>query len=335
MEPQNCTPHKRALELLRAQRLRGLLPHAHLLAGPEGVGRLDIARHIARSVLCVEDGVEPCGECADCRAMSDLSHPDYQEFACPEGARQLPIESIRRLQFEASRKPVMGHRRVFVVRDAERMSLEAANCFLKTLEEPPGECHIVLIADGLRDLPETIISRCQVTKLPSLSQEHVRRKLAEDGVGAGDAAWLAARSWGSPERARRFHRRGLHNFNRTLVGKLIGMKPENNLELSDFVWEEARKSGENAQEQRSALLELIECMATIYRDIAALITDPESEILNEELREELSRFACECRLDAALACADRALEAIERVDGNVNRRIVLDDLFASLTVMQK
>ncbi len=330
METQERNPHQKAMELLQTQLNRGVLPHAHLFIGPEGVGRADAARSIARAVFCTEKASDSCGICRACKAFASGNHPDYHEFARPEGRQSLPIGSIRSLQLEASRKPVMGNQRVFVIRDAESMSLEAANCFLKTLEEPPGECYIILIASALRDLPETIVSRCQVTKLTCLRPETVKQRLCEQGVDAPDAAWLAARSWGSPEKAGTFHAQKLHAINRNLVEKLVSMRMEENFAMSDYLQSCARKMGENASEQRMATQELLECVAMIYRDLAALINDPGAGVFNEHCRDELARCAGDWELDAALECADRALVALERIGANVNRRLVLDQLFSDL-----
>ncbi len=327
---ETCKTHKKAVDRLKSQLRNGMLPHAPLFVGPEGVGRLDVVRSLTAALFCTENPDSACGNCPSCRAFESGEHPDYREFGVPEGRRSLPIESIRELQTAASRKPVMGRLRAFTVRDAELMSTEAANCFLKTLEEPPGECYLFLIATGLRNLPETIVSRCQVIKLTGLDPETVKMRLCNDGIDPQDAAWLAMRSWGSPERASTFYGRKMHEFNRELVEKTLSMNLNCNFIMSDFFQESAKKSGADAAQQRTALQELLECLAVIYRDIATLIREPDGEIFNEHARDALAAYACDYDLDAALDCADKTLLALERIGANVNRRIALDDLFSSL-----
>ncbi len=335
MSPENCSEHQRAMELLRVQLERGVLPHAHLFTGPEGVGRLEAARTTAEAILCEENPVEPCGVCRGCTLFRRGEHPDYHEYSCPEGRQSLPIESIRQLQSEASRKPALGKKHVFVIRDAERMSLEAANCFLKTLEEPPGECYIILIVAGLSNLPDTIVSRCQIVRFTTLNPEAVEERLRSEGAGDADAGWLALRSWGSPGRAIGFYREGLHEMNRLLVAKLLSLEGGKNFEMSDYLQECAGRLGASASEQRRAIQELLECAGMLFRDLAALIVEPDAVLFNEYCRDEIERCARGCELDDVLECADMTLTAIGRIGANVNRRLVLDDLFSSLPEVLK
>ncbi len=322
--------HERAVRLLETQLKKGVLPHSHLFVGPRGVGRLDVARALAMAMFCSKNATSACSDCHSCRGFQMGEHPDYIEIGVPEGRQSLPIESVRELQLTASRKPIMGSMRVFVINDAELMSTEAANCFLKTLEEPPGDCYLILIATGLHYLPETIASRCQITKLTGLHPDNVKRGLCDDGIEAVDAGWLAMRSWGSPERAEEFYHQNLHEFNNILVKKTLSMRLEDNFEMSDFIQDTAKKLGSNSAEQRLAVQELLECLAMVYRDIAALIREPDVELFNEQCRTELTEYAGACDLDAAIECADRTLLALQRIGANVNQKIILDDLFSAL-----
>ncbi|MFW6457149.1 MAG: DNA polymerase III subunit delta', partial [Planctomycetota bacterium] len=178
---EGFTNQERAIGLLKAELESGWVPHAHLFVGPGGVGRRDLARRMAAILLCQEHESDQCDNCKSCHAFSTGNHPDYFEIGVPDGRQSLPISSIRGgdsggsrgLQEEASLKPVLSGRRVFVVRDAERMTVEAANCFLKTLEEPPGESYFILIASGLQEIPDTIISRCRLIKMSGLPVRNV------------------------------------------------------------------------------------------------------------------------------------------------------------------
>ncbi len=322
--------HHRSEGLLRTQLRNGVLPHAHLFIGPAGVGRADLAKRLANAIFCMENADSPCGACKACRMFASDEHPDYHEFAVPEDRQSFPIENIRQLQAEAARKPVMGNLRVFVIRDAEKMTIEASNCFLKTLEEPPGECYIILIAAGIHDLPETIASRCQITKLTGVQPEKVAEKLRTGDVDEADIPWLAQRSWGSPGRAEKFSELRLHDFNNALLDRVVNLRLEDNFKLSDFMQVSVKKLGKNAAEQRKATQEALECLAIIFRDLALLKQEPDADIFNQHHREKLLEYAGKCDLDAFLDSADKTFEALEKVGNNINRRIVLDDLFTSL-----
>ena len=132
--------HDRLVADLRRAAAQGRLPHAFLFVGPEGVGKHLFARTLARALLCErppEAALAPCGECPSCHQVEAGTHPDVLAVARPEDKHELPIRAIRDLGHDLALKPMRGARRVAVVDDADDLSEEASNAFLKTLEEPP------------------------------------------------------------------------------------------------------------------------------------------------------------------------------------------------------
>jgi len=323
--------HRRAVARLEAALRSGRSSHAYLVVGPAGVGRLELARELAAVLLCDRGGESKCGACRSCSACASGSHPDYEELGVPEGKQELPIELIRQLQDRAALKPLLSGRRVFVVKDAERMNIAAANCFLKTLEEPPGAACIILIATGLWDLPETIVSRCQVVKLGALPAEAVQESLQEEGLAQADAWWLARRAWGSPGLAAAFGHMNLHVVNAELAQSVLEMTPQDAASLTDRLCGLASGGGGGAAQSRLLLQEILECLAVLYRDAAvALVAQGEVELFNVALDERLRAFAARCDLDLLIDCADRALEAVDSIGANANVSLTLDNLFAGL-----
>lgn len=319
---------------LRAMLASERLPHACLFVGSAGTGRLSAARELARTVLC-STGVKrdaPCGQCADCRLFGKGNHPDYRESGVPEGKQSLPIEAVREVQRTAALRPVRAGRRVFVIRDADRMSIEAANSFLKTLEEPPGSCVFVLIASSLRPIPETILSRCRIVRFANLSPDILRSRLEAAGLEGSDARWLARRAWGSPGLAEQLRQQGLHDFNRELVARLHGLAPQDSLALSDWLLAKAEGAASSAAERRIAVQDLLECAALYYRDaaLAAASSPAESDLCNSAARDGIGELAARTSADDSLDRAQRVLEAIERIGANANSRLVLDWMFTHL-----
>lgn len=310
----------------------GRQSHAYIIVGPSGVGRLELARELAAALLCAEGGTEKCGRCRSCRALQSASHPDYEELAVPEDKTKISLKTVQAAQDRAALKPAISRRRVFVVCDAERMSIEAANCFLKTLEEPPGEACFILIAATLWNLPETVVSRCQVVKLAGLPSDLVAELLAREGVAREDASWLARRAWGSPGLARAFAEMDLHGFNRELADSVMAMGPGEALDLTDQVCGHAVAGGESRAQSRLLLQELLECLAVLYRDAAVLaVADGEVELFNAALEDQLRPFAQRCGAEFLVECGARILEAIDRIGGNANQTLAVDNLFAGLS----
>lgn len=159
------------------------LPHSLLLYGGN-IEKLEAAaKYLAKILNCekppikkdVETGVESCGSCSSCRRIQDETYPDVYWVRPESKLRQITVDSIRELIKEIQLKPLEGKWKVAVIVAADRMHQNAANAFLKTLEEPPSRSLIVLISTELHRLLGTIISRCQKigideTNIPQIDQ---------------------------------------------------------------------------------------------------------------------------------------------------------------------
>jgi DNA polymerase-3 subunit delta' len=139
---------------------KGKLVHAYLLAGGSEAARIELARYLAAALNCREprEG-EPCGRCRSCRQMAGGNHPDFYLFK-PQGTT-LKIDQIRELERQLAFRAFQGGARVAVLAGADTMTEAAANCLLKTLEEPPEGAYLILLAAQPDLLLPTIRSRCQ------------------------------------------------------------------------------------------------------------------------------------------------------------------------------
>jgi DNA polymerase-3 subunit delta' len=175
--------------------------HAYLFAGPPGAGKRGAARAFAAELLA--QGA-PDQDDARRRALADPSpHPDLVWLA-PRGTQHLVDEVRQRVITAAAYRPFEGARRVFVIEAADAMADESQNALLKTLEEPPGFVHIVLISAEPELLLETVRSRCQEVRFRPLDAEAVASRLASRGLGEDDDERLAAArlAAGDPRRAK-------------------------------------------------------------------------------------------------------------------------------------
>ena len=175
------------------------LAHAYLFYGHEGCGKEAFALELAKVLNCTSGDKKPCNNCPSCIKINQLIHPDLQyifplskqtkqetiaeikkaKAANPyagfdiEGHKNIPIEKIRELKNEAKYAPFEAEHRFFVITGAEFFSREAANSFLKLLEEPPDNLIIILISEDLHSLLDTIRSRCQPVFFPSFSDQQI------------------------------------------------------------------------------------------------------------------------------------------------------------------
>ena len=209
MQLSEVRHQERAVSILRRALRSGRTHHAYLFEGPAGVGKELAARALAAQLLCEDDqravDADACGRCPACRVFAAGNHPDFHLIHRglhklhpePKIRRQkglfLVIDVVRHCLIEpATMKPTQGRRRVFVIRDAERMNDEAQNALLKTLEEPPGTACLILVTSSADRLLPTIRSRCQRIPFGLLPTTFVARELqSRAGLDPTDARALA------------------------------------------------------------------------------------------------------------------------------------------------
>ena len=157
---------------------KGRLAHAYLLTGVRGVGKTTSARILAKAFNCVgpngdrqEPTPEPCGQCANCLAITEDRHVDVLEI---DAASNNGVDYIRELQGELHYKPVQARYRVYIVDEVHMLSTSAFNAFLKTLEEPPSHVKFIFATTEANKLPITIRSRCQRFDLRRVSAEQLK-----------------------------------------------------------------------------------------------------------------------------------------------------------------
>ena len=203
--------HERTVEVLRRSIRRGQVAHAYLIAGAPGTGKRTLAIAFAMAINCESvpgegDGAgEPCGLCSPCSRIRRGAHPDVvyidletQAAQAQSGGKKVPppkelrIETIRELQAGLGLRPYSARRKVYIIGDAERMNDEAANCLLKSLEEPPGHSILILLASDETSILPTISSRCVFVPLRSVARDRIAAYLREHHQADADKASLVA-----------------------------------------------------------------------------------------------------------------------------------------------
>jgi DNA polymerase III subunit delta' len=173
--------------------------HAYVFGGPEGSGKSIAARAFAAALLCGQGG---CGQCRDCRLALEDHHPN--EFLVEPEGRDIHVDTIREEVWQpVSRTAPEPGRKVFVIREADRLSPAAADTLLKVLEEPPADAVFLLMSARAHELPETVRSRCHLVSFTALSETFVVEVLVDEGVSDVRARLAARLAGGNLGRARR------------------------------------------------------------------------------------------------------------------------------------
>ena len=198
MHDWNIVGHEHAINTLRralqAQRVR----HAYLFTGPEHIGKALLAQRFAQTLLCTDGGdannapQNPCNACLSCRKVMHGNHPDVHYISRPPEKQFILIEQVRALQADAARKTLEGRRNIFIIQGMHEMNVQAANCLLKTLEEPEPDVVLLLTTPDPGLLLPTILSRVQQVPMQLLTMKQIKSALEDRWHVEPDEANLIA-----------------------------------------------------------------------------------------------------------------------------------------------
>ena len=198
---KTCAAGSETLLALYRDFLSGRMAHATLLTGESGVGKRTMARLLGQGLMCKADGDRPCGVCRDCRRFAAQTHPDAFFPAPAPREKTIKIDSLREMIDALSRHSLEGGRRVILMENAERMTPQAQNCLLKTLEEAQEGTYFLLTADQETALLPTIRSRCRVIRVQPWEDSRVEQALLSRGIPPDRARALSRYCEGSLGRA--------------------------------------------------------------------------------------------------------------------------------------
>lgn len=185
--------HRKQWRQLTAYVDNGRVPHALLISGKEGVGKLRLAMQFAQSLLCEQhdkQGME-CGRCSGCQLFQADTHPDFIRIEPKEPGKPITIDAIRELSDLLTLTAQYGGYRIVLLMPAHRLHAAAANGLLKTLEEPVDRTILLLLTDSPSSLPATILSRCQQMTLKIPEQHDALEWLRQQKVNEQPDALLA------------------------------------------------------------------------------------------------------------------------------------------------
>ena len=153
--------------------------HSYIFSGIESIGKLLFAKEFANNILCLNNRLENCN-CKSCLCFKSENHPDF-EIINEEG-QTIKIEQIRLLTNKIIEKPIISNKKIYIINDAEKMTKEAQNCLLKTLEAPPEFAVLILITSNINLLLNTVVSRCINISFEKISNEQLY-KFCKENLG--------------------------------------------------------------------------------------------------------------------------------------------------------
>ncbi|MBE3588558.1 MAG: DNA polymerase III subunit delta' [Thermoanaerobacteraceae bacterium] len=325
MKLERIIGHEHIVTALRRVVEEERVAHAYLFAGPSGVGKTTVAGAFAAALLCRQPRLgDACGQCRDCLQVAGENHPDLHRIL-PEGS-SIKIEQVREMLRRLVLRPYQGERQVHLVMDADLMTAGAANCLLKTLEEPPPGAVLILITARPQALLPTVVSRCQVFTFHPLPVAAVAAVLDRElSLPPAEAQTLARLSGGCPGRA----------LQMAAVEGGYGAEREKVLELAVMMGratggETLSLAASWAEDKQRALVGL-ELLQMWYRDLLVWRETGDGEMLiNRDRREAIAREAARYDRGGLLSRIRAIEETRNSLAVNVNTRLALEMLFLGL-----
>lgn len=309
--------NEKVKEILRLALRRKKLPRSLILVDSSGGGADRLAQILAQAVNCLQQQDDACGLCANCQAIEAGRFPDVLVVE-PE-KEIIRVEKIREVKRLAYLKPMIGRYRVFIIRQSEKMNEQAANTFLKVLEEPPASTLFILLTANPHLLLPTIRSRCQELHLAPLPREMLEKYLTQAGKDKNEARLLAYLVKGDIEEILKFDLQELRPKRENLWELVKSCLQEGSFSVR------IKEYTSLGKHHRLLWLEALEIMASFWRDILLMkLRAPEELMINYDFREEIKRISSVVSIEIAEKSLKWLDQAAEDIKKNLNIQVIIN-----------
>ncbi len=319
--------HQRVVRYLRRSLELGRTAHAYLLVGPPRVGKGTLALAIAQAFNCVASD-PPCGQCPQCLRIQAGKHPDVQVISVSSSSenrgspKEIALGQVKEMEHSVSLKPFEGRTRVFILDGAERLSAEAANALLKTLEEPPPQTLLILLSAEADALLPTIRSRCQNFTLIPVAENEIKEELITRFTLTEERASLLAHlaqgrvGWALEAASQE----GLLTQHQQALDELVAIPGVSLVQRLAF----AQRLVGMYYRDKVAFKELLDTWQTWWRDALLMKIGLGELLCNQDRQELLLKESDRLTYEEALGFIRKLQGAWENLEWNANPRMVLD-----------
>ncbi len=317
---QEIYGHKKLIAILKSAIARNRIAHAYLFYGIEGVGKKTVASVFARALNCSGED-PPCDACPSCLRAEHNNHPDIVSIQAQ--GQSIKIEAIKEIRSKMAFRPE-NKKRVFILKEADKTTVPAANALLKTLEEPSPDNVLILTTARPHALPTTILSRCQSLSFAPLHDDEVSRYLQEkQGIEKNEAEELAAASLGSIGRALEMKKEDFLTTLQQIFRRLAEDDPEDMTGRIAF----AKMLGK----QRDEIMHRLAIINSAYRDsLAFRETHEDSRLVFRGYRKEIHAIAERLSSRAILRNINMIDKAVDALSRNANPTLTLESMLVKL-----
>ncbi|GAC1392695.1 MAG: DNA polymerase III subunit delta' [Ktedonobacteraceae bacterium] len=326
--------HTHAIDILRRTLAAQQVRHAYLFTGPPHIGKALLAHRFAQTLLCTGGPdptiapQEPCNTCLSCRKVLHGNHPDIHVISKPADKQFILIEQIRTLQSDAARRTLEGRRNIFIIENAHEMNIQAANCVLKTLEEPEPDVVLLLTVPDAGQLLPTILSRVQLIIMQLLTSMHIKNALTQDwDVEPEEADLIAALAAGRMGWAvQAIEDEEMLTRRKAQLDLLTKLPSAGRVQRFDLV---QRVSSDSEKVQL-----LLELWLLWWRDMVLAANNCLDLTVNVDMRPLLRTQAAKVGTAESERMVRAILQTMEAIEQNVNPRVALEVLMLDVPTIR-
>ena len=301
------------------------ISHAYILTGEAGMGRKSIANAFAMTLLCEKGGSEPCMSCHSCKQVMSGNHPDLI-YVTHEKQGSIGVDDVReQINDTIMIRPYSSYYKIYIVDEAEKMTVQAQNALLKTIEEPPAYAVILLLTTNPDGFLPTILSRCVQLKLKPLQDSMIRGYLTEKmGVSESQSELYAAFARGNLGKAKRLAES--EDFRQSYEQILNILKNIRQMDISQLLDAIKRLKDENMD-----LHECLDIMQVWYRDgLMFKVTKDANLLIFKDEFSAMNEMSTRIGYDGFENILNAIDKARIRLDANVNMELALELMFLAM-----
>lgn len=322
MSFQEFTGQRRAVQVLQNALKRNSLAHAYIFSGPVGTGRKRMAVTLAQAVYCLQQDGEACGECLECRKVENDNHPDFYWIE-PDGAT-IKIDQIRELKRKFGYRATHASTKIYVLNNAERMTVQAANSLLKFLEEPVAKVVAILIAENGQALLPTIRSRAQWIPFLPMSPLRMAEILINEGY-PHDLVRSAVHLSAGLEAARELIQLNWFAETRNIVIQLAKASQDDPVSALSMIQHQVMKG-----EAAAHLSEMLDLWILWYKDMINVTLGRTDQVVYKDQLGWLEKHRFSCSIQGWIEIIEKIMEFKRRLRYNVNSQLGLEGLAVSI-----
>ncbi|TDT50572.1 DNA polymerase III subunit delta' [Fonticella tunisiensis] len=290
------------------------ISHSYILTGPDGTGKSIFALYMASSLLCRGEE-KPCRKCSSCIKIKNNNHPDVKIISGE--TKSIGVENVRNIIDEIYTKPYEGDRKIVIIKKVDNITVQGQNAILKTLEEPPEDTTIIMLAENLNSILPTIQSRCQILRFARTSGDSIKNFLRKQNYDEDKIKTAVNFSDGIVGRALKFFDENYLKLRLETIDiarRLPKSRPGELMELTDFF-----------VKNKDKINDILDILSIWYRDIIIIKHSRDKELVINadfyELLVEESRLVSYNKLSRII---DTIKETREKLKQNSNYQLTIE-----------